>query len=182
MFASEGGLMSFIRWGLLIAALLMSPGWAQGAPVLQTIRIPFVPGQPPLQLKLPEGYSLRTVDGFDGEYVFCPWNEFFNLRTYRFPLSAAKSVPDDKAMTAQLDAFTKATPTIQYRNQKVWMTPQGPRGWLESVSGVKPKEMIGCHLFVPRGSELLVLRTMGTASSLADQKVIQDLFQKELIP
>ena len=171
--------MSLIRQGLLLAALLFTPVWAE-TPALQTIQIPFVPGQPPVQLQLPEGYSLRTVDGMEGEYLFCPWNEYFTLRTSRLAPASGKPIADEKGMSAELEAFAKANPSLKFRNAKSWMTPQGPRGWLETVTGEKTKEMIGCNLFVPRKGDMLLFTIIGSTSSLPDQKIIQDLFLKQV--
>jgi len=160
---------------LVIVALLACSAWAQ-----QPIEVPFVPGAAPVKLMLPEGYSLRAVEGAEGNWVFCPWNEYFNVSTARFQRTTKTAIKDEAAMKAELAAFVQANSSMKFQVEQVIATPKGPYGWLEAVTGVKPKESVSCSLMVPHKDELLVFTTVGSLSSLADQKVIRDLFIREV--
>lgn len=150
--------------------------WAQ-----QTIEMPFYPNQPPLKVQLPEGYSMRSVEGIQEDvFIFCPWNEYFTIHPFRYRRQRTTPVTDEATMKADLEDFAKANPNVPFGPPKVWMTAAGPRGSMETSSGEKNKELVGVYLFVPRGNELSVLTTLGAPSSLKDQKLIHELFQKAL--
>ncbi len=147
----------------------------------QAISFPFVPGQPPVQLTLPEGYSMREIEGIKDEaFIYCPWNEYFSIHPFRYQRIRTNRVVDEASMSAELDSFARANPTLPFHGSKVWMTSQGPRGSMELVQGEKATQIVGVYLFVPRGEELLVLTTMGTTSSAADQRFVHELFNKAL--
>lgn len=157
---------------LLLWLSLVVSVWAQ-----QAVEIPLVPNAAPVKLTLPEGYSLRAVDGMEGNWIFCPWNEYFNVSTSRFKQSSTLPIKDEAAMKAELLAFTQANQSMQFQVQQVVMTPKGPYGWLESANS---KGQVACSLLVPHKGELLAFSMVGSTSSLADQKVIRDLFVKEV--
>lgn len=163
--------------GTLVISLGLSiGGWAQ-----QTIEMPFLPNQPPVKVELPEGYSLRSIEGIKDEtFIFCPWNEYFSIHPFRYQRVRSSPVQDEAAMAAELEDFSKANPRVAFSKPQVWMTAAGPRGSMETSSGEKDKQIVGLYLFVPRGNELSVLTTLGTASSFNDQKLIHELFRKGL--
>ncbi|MBS2036850.1 hypothetical protein JST97_17800 [bacterium] len=161
---------------LLLATCLTTAVWAQ-----QTVDFPFFPNQPPLKIDLPEGYSLRSIEGIKEDvYIFCPWNEYFSIHPFRYKRERKTPVTDEAAMTVELEDFSKANPTIGFGKPKVWMTPQGPRGSMETSVGEKAEQIVGVYLFVPRGDELSVLTTMGAATSLNDQRLVHQIFLKAI--
>ena len=147
----------------------------------QAFTFPFVPNQPPIPLALPDGYSLREIDGIQEDvFIFCPWNEYFSIHPFRYQRSGSQPVKDEISMMAELDSFAQANPRLFFQKKKVWMTTQGPRGSMEIAEGEKDKATVGVYLVVPYGQELLVLTTMGLASSANDQRLVHDLFNQAL--
>ena len=157
---------------IMIWLVLVASVWAQ-----QAVLIPLVPDAAPVRLVLPEGYSLRAVDGMEGNWIFCPWNEYFSIATSRFKQGSPKPIRDEAAMQAELTAFTQANSSMQFQVQQIIPTAKGPYAWVESTNA---KAQVVCSLLVPHKGELLAFTTVGATSSLADQKVIRDLLIKEV--
>lgn len=135
---------------------------------------------PPRTIPLPEGYgAVQQPDG-NAAMFFAPWNEYFNLVVAKFNQTDPAPIDSEARMTAELDAFIKANPSVEVVNRKQWMDAKGPRASFESFSGTKPKRKAVCNLAFPGAGHLMIVSSVGDESSLPDQRLIHGLLLKEI--
>ncbi len=168
---------------ILALMLLTLPGWSWAQPVYEAVSkclvIHLQEGIPSLKIQLSDDYTVARKADIKGNLMLCPWNEYFLFETSSVDLIQKTPVLDEVAMNKEVDAFVQSTGR-PYTGRKVWLDAKGPRASLELVAGEKPKRTADTYLLWPAQGRLYIYFTTGYETSLADQKVIQDLILKEL--
>lgn len=167
---------------VLFIALLVSaaaPGaFAQDSGQISKVLTVQFTGPSSLSLNLPEGYTVQTRPGIDGNIIFAPYQEYFLVGSNSFDLSAP--VTDEAGLQRELDAFAAKNSELVFSNKKVWTDPTGPRATFEHHQKVGKKKIAITNLAYPMGDELVIFTLTGDETSLADQRVVQNLYLKKI--